>query len=400
MKRLFIVAESISDLPNKKFDDRTPLELSRTPNLDRMAKNGCIGLCNVLPSSCIPGSDVGFISLLGSNPSKSRGARGYFEIKGLGLDLKDDAVPFRVNLIPIQEGVATSYASTSISDDECSVIVSVLNECFKDIPLSFYPISGYRMALAINKEWLFEGKRNNLKMHNLQNNAKFILQDNFPKGNGSAKLIQIMNSALEILSAHEINQVKIDLGENPANGIWLWSNETPKGINNFKKLFSADGICVPGSHLVRGICIEAGLETVNVIGAHKGGQETLNARVDAAMNAFKFSDMVILHIETIDDVSKEGDLHKKCQSIESFDEKVVGRMIDFLETKGEFRILVTSSHSTLIQSKLPTRMPVPWVLYGSGVKPDKSNAFNEKEAQTSRFSTVAGEKLLKKTLFI
>ena len=92
------------------------------------------------------------------------------------------------------------------------------------------------------------------------------------------------------------------------------------------------------------------------------------------------------------------DLHKKCQLIESFDERVVGKLTAHLKRLGDYRILVASSHAVGVDSMTPARVSVPWVLSGTGVKADKCRFFNEKEALASRFSSIPGHKLLSKTL--
>ena len=400
MKKLFIFGEGIADLPSRMFDDRTPLELARTPNLDRMALGGCTGLCKTIPSGSEPGSDIGFLSLTGNKPSAVLGSKGYFEAKGLGLDLTPDRTAFRCNLIIEKDGNVMSYGCRSISDDECVVLANSLNKITQDLPIQFYPVSGYRMIMVAENQWLFEGKKNNLYTYSPKSGGKFGIQDHLPSGNGSDKLIGIMQKAADMLSSHEINQVKIDLGESPANALWLWGQSVPTKIKTFQELYNTSGICVPGTHLIRGISICAGLEAMPVVNAHsKNGYEIFPKRVDSIISALELSDFVVAHIETINDISQDGDLQKKCQCIESFDEKVVGRLLSQLQSMGEFRMLVASSHVMSLEKASIEKGPVPWVLYGTGVKPDKSRCFNEREARSARFSVVAGHKLLYKTLF-
>jgi 2,3-bisphosphoglycerate-independent phosphoglycerate mutase len=399
MKYLFLIAEGIPDFPSRKFDDRTPLEIARTPFLDALALEGCSGTCKPIPGSHFPGSDTGFLSLTGNPPSRTRGGRGHYEAVGLGIDLSPEYTPFRVNLSTIEDGFMLSYGCDTISDDECVVLAKALNRAFRDIPAEFYPLAGYRMVLVVRNDWLFEGERPNLKTMNPREHMRFSVRDNYPRGNGREKLVAIMERAARILSAQDINRVKIDLGENPANGIWIWGNGLPARILPFDRQFPVRGFCIPGSHLIRGIALSIGLETSSLIKAHGDPEPAMSRRVETAIRAFEVFDLVILHLETINDVSREGNIHKKCQIIERFDEKVVGRLLEYLKSRGEYRILVASSHAAGVDATTPSRIAVPWVLSGTGIEPDKCRFFNEREALSSRFLSVAGHKLLKKTLF-
>lgn len=400
MKSLFIVAEGIADFPSRIFDDKTPLELARTPWLDKLAMQGRTGSCKTIPSFSHPGSDTAFISLLGNNPSRVEGGRGYFEARGLGLEMSDQETVFRVNLITEKDGQVLFFGCPSISDDEGVLIANSFNEHFSNLPVKFYPLSGYRLLMVANNDWLFGSKKRNLKTYTPKSVGKCLTKDLFPMGNGSEKLISIIQEAFTFLGSHEINHVKLDLGENPVNAIWIWGNQIPKKVKTFQELYGMNAFCIPGTHLIRGIALNTGLDAAPVIAPHsKQAHEIFPKRVDAAIRAFEVYDAVIMHIETIGEIGQTADLQRKCQVIESFDEKVVGRLLDHLQHQGDFRILVATSYSSASDRSVLQKMTVPWVFYGAGISADKSKTFNEKEARSSFFSTYAGYKLLKKTLF-
>ena len=161
-----------------------------------------------------------------------------------------------------------------------------------------------------------------------------------------------------------------------------------------------NAFCIPGTHLIRGIALNMGLDASPVISPHsRQAHEIFPKRVDAAIRAFEVYDAVIMHIETIEEIGHTADLQRKCQAIESFDEKIVGKLLEYLQHQGDFRILVATSYSSGSNRSVLQKMAVPWVFYGAGVNPDKSRSFNEKEARSSFLSAYAGYKLLKKTLF-
>ncbi|GAI70799.1 unnamed protein product, partial [marine sediment metagenome] len=48
------------------------------------------------------------------------------------------------------------------------------------------------------------------------------ISKNLPRGKNANFLVDLMQRSGKFLENHEINKVRIDLGENPANLIWLW----------------------------------------------------------------------------------------------------------------------------------------------------------------------------------
>src|SRR5258706_262187 len=68
MKYVLIVPDGMADLPIVDLDNRTPMEVARTPYLDDLARKGAVGVVDVTPPGMYPGSDAANMSLLGYDP--------------------------------------------------------------------------------------------------------------------------------------------------------------------------------------------------------------------------------------------------------------------------------------------------------------------------------------------
>ena len=77
---------------------------------------------------------------------------------------------------------------------------------------------------------------------------------------------KLMEESRAVLEKHEINRVRLDLRENPANMIWLWGQGTNPNMPTFKGMFGIDGAVISAVDLVNGIGKIAGLELVSVPG--------------------------------------------------------------------------------------------------------------------------------------
>ena len=79
-------------------------------------------------------------------------------------------------------------------------------------------------------------------------------------------LLKLMERAKTILKKHSVNNVRVDLGENPANNIWLWGQGTRPKLPSFKEKFGVEGSIISAVDLVNGIGKLAGLEVIKVPG--------------------------------------------------------------------------------------------------------------------------------------
>ena len=124
MKYIVLVADGMADLPIEELGNRTPLEVARTPNMDKMAVKGKIGEANFVPESLVPGSDVANLAILGYDPKKYYCGRGALEANNLGIKLASDEVAFRCNLVTVEDDILVDYSAGHISTKEATVIIS------------------------------------------------------------------------------------------------------------------------------------------------------------------------------------------------------------------------------------------------------------------------------------
>ena len=88
-------------------------------------------------------------------------------------------------------------------------------------------------------------------------------------------------------------------------------------------------------------------------------------KAEKALAALKELDLVFVHVEAPDEMGHEGNVEGKVQSIEDFDEKVVGTVLRGMECMKPFRIAVLSDHPTPISTKTHVGDPSPFAVLSS-----------------------------------
>ena len=58
IKFVYVLLDGVSDLPHPNLNDLTPLDAAYTPNMDYLAKNGCMGETITVGEGIAPQSDI------------------------------------------------------------------------------------------------------------------------------------------------------------------------------------------------------------------------------------------------------------------------------------------------------------------------------------------------------
>src|SRR5688572_613172 len=70
MKYAIVIPDGAADEPRESLGGRTPLQAARTPEMDRIAREGVLGRSRNVPDRFLPASDVATLSLFGYDPER------------------------------------------------------------------------------------------------------------------------------------------------------------------------------------------------------------------------------------------------------------------------------------------------------------------------------------------
>lgn len=405
MKYIVLVGDGMSDYPLDDLNGRTPLEAAKIPNINYIADHGIVGRALTVPRGMSPASDIANLSIIGYDPKKYYTGRGPLEAANIGVDLDRDDVAFRCNLITAAEDTLADYSAGHITTNEASVLIKDLDQKMGCKWARFYPGVSYRHLLVIRTKYLRqEGKKRMtltptefmetdcLPPHNI---AGQRISKNLPRGKAREVLVKLMEQSKPLLEAHDLNKVRIDLKENPANMVWLWGQGTKPEMPSFKEKFGLKGAVISAVDLVKGIGKTIGLDVIDVPGATGYYDTDYKAKANYALKALENRDFVFVHVEAPDEAGHNGDIRAKITAIENFDKLVVGTILsEFKDKRKNFRILVMPDHATPISMRTHTNDAVPLAIFGTGVERDEIKVFTENAARASDLSFKNGFEIM------
>jgi 2,3-bisphosphoglycerate-independent phosphoglycerate mutase len=392
MKYIILVGDGMADYPIKELGERTPLEAARTPNMDFIAKAGLLGRAKTIPDNMHPGSDVAIISILGYDPAKFYTGRGPLEAQNLGITLEEQDVAFRCNLITVSGDKLIDYSAGHISSKEAKVLMKFIDDNLGSERIKFYPGVSYRNIMLAKK-----GAQEYLQDLDCQAPHDIAGQDiskNLPKGKNADFIIKLMEDSRRILENHEVNLVRIDLKENPANMIWLWGQGQKPNMPGFVEKYGITGSVISAVDLIKGLGKILGLDVIDVKGATGYYDTDYLAKAKASLRSLEKNDFVLAHVEAPDEAGHNGDLREKILAIERFDQLVVGTILEYFKRKKNFRILVLPDHATPVSLRTHTTDPICFAIFGKEVVAKGFLNYSEKEAQKSELYFKNGYELI------
>jgi 2,3-bisphosphoglycerate-independent phosphoglycerate mutase len=364
MKYIVLQGDGMADWPVAELGNKTPLEYARTPNMDRIASQGILGLTHTIPEGFPSGSDVGTMSLLGYDPRRYHTGRSPIEAASMGIELEPDDIAFRCNLVtlgtgPHGEELMVDFAADHISSAEAAELIHAINEELGCDDIEFYPGVSYRHLMV----WHYgKEKIRTTPPHDITGQP---IADCFPEGDGGERLRALMERSRAILAGHRVNRRRQENGRKPASSIWLWGQGRRPAVPTMQQRFGLEGAVISAVDLVRGIGVLAGLEVINVPGATGFLDTNYLGKGQYGLESLRHKDFLFVHVEATDEAGHMGAADKKVQALEDFDEKVVGTILTGLSEFPAWRVLLMPDHATPVALKTHSPDPVPFAVLSS-----------------------------------
>lgn len=380
MKHIIILGDGMADWPAGALGNKTLLQYSATPYMNRLARMGRTGRLITVASGFHPGSEVANMSVMGYDLPKVYEGRGPLEAASIGVELQPGDMAMRCNIICTEDGKIKNHSAGHITTSEADVLIRYLDERLGSDRIRFYTGVQYRHLLVIRGG---DKRLDCTPPHDvpLQPFRPLMVKAEVPEAQETADLINsLIMESQALLAEHPINKRRVAEGKDPANSIWPWS----PGYRPQMELLSAKypsvrkGAVISAVDLINGIGYYAGLRRIAVEGATGLYNTNYENKVDAALDALRTDDFVYLHIEASDEAGHEGDFKLKQLTIEDLDKRVVGPIYEEVKTWNEpVAIAVLPDHPTPCELRTHTAEPVPFLIYYPGIEPDGVQTFDE-----------------------
>ena len=372
VKSLLVVAAGMADLPHPALKGRTPLAEARTPNADRIAKEGRLASALFHPEETL--------SILGYDPRKAHPGRGALEAAGRGILPAAGEAVFLADFCTVSAGTLVD-AGVALKPEEVRILCDLLNTALGRPEIRFIPGSGSRAFLLAAAEGL-AGAACASPAETLDRPVRW------PEGAGTELLRSVMEESHRILDGHEVNAVRRDLGENPANLVWLWGPGGRAALPLLSERIGIKAAMAAGSDLGRGVGKLTGMTVVET----DDGDPLSAAR--AALGALSEHDLVVLRVEAAERASHTGETQAKIDAIQKIDAEVLGTVLGAAPTL-DARVALVCDRPVSTERRADVSGEVPVSLWGKGFEPRREGlVFDEASAAKADLRFEAGHEFL------
>ena len=366
MKYLVVLCDGMADVPNDLLGGKTPMQKANKPMMDKLCKTAKIGMCKTVAEGLKPGSDVANLSVLGYDAKTCYSGRSPLEAANLGIDLNDDEIAMRCNLVTLSDAenyedrVMVDYCGGDISTEEADELIKALQKEFGDENNCFYTGVQYRHCLVSK---LGDLGLNFTPPHDISDK---VIGEYLSKEEKAQSFIELMKKSVDVLQNHPVNLKRVAEGKRPANSAWFWGEGKKPQLPFFKDMFGLSGAVVSAVDLIRGIGKLSKMEVAEIDGVTGYIDTDFDGKCKAAIDEFKNgADFVYVHVEAPDECGHRGETENKVKAIELIDKHILGPVVEFLKSYDDFAVLVCPDHPTPLSICTHSSNPVPYIIYDS-----------------------------------
>ena len=312
----------------------------------------------------------------------------------MGIQLGPHDWAVRCNLVTVIDDVMIDFSGGHVSIPDGQAYMETVRERLAGGPLEFHAGVSYRNLMIYRGTPVlpapFSRETRTHAPHDIPDKP---IAPHLPTGPGSELLRDLMTESRKFLASHPLNCTRQARGESPVTQVWLWGQGQAPNLAPFEKVYGKRGAIITAVDLLRGVGTILGWKRIDVPTATGYLDTDYAAKGRAGVAALKDFDLVCVHIEAPDEASHEGKADEKVKALEEIDRHIVGPMMDALQEYGEWRILVSPDHPTLLRERVHGRGFIPWAMAGSGISPS-GTTYDEVSAASSARRFDRGQELM------
>ena len=410
-KLLYVCLDGLGDDPVPELDDRTPLEAAPTPMLDALAARGKTGSVVTVGPGIAPESDIAVFAILGYDPKEEHPGRGVVEAVGVGMDVRDGDLAYRVNFATADwPEILDRRVGRDLSSDESHALAEEVNGKLR-LPGATFELQAtveHRGTLVIRTDdgtALSAEVTNTDPAYRKEGSLGVALETFEPvvarcepleDSDAARRAAELTNTFVDgsarILDASEVNKRRREQGKLPGNVILTrdGGDHRPR-LEPIQQRFGPSFGCFVEMPVERGIATLLGMTPVDA--PRLVSEEDYVRWAELAAEALEGFDALYVHIKGPDVPAHDGRALDKRDVIALIDRAFFAEVLPRLDTRNTI-VAVTADHSTSCVRKAHTADPVPLVVSGGGVPSDGSTAFGERACATGSLGELRGVDIL------
>lgn len=369
MKSVTIIYNGAADQPLGALFDRTPLEVIRAANASRIAAAGRTGVLDLTDQARGVGHRV-LAELMGM-PSESVATleRGPLWAASLDEDISGYNFAYCANFVTLDEDDCLSGPRVAhlSCEETASLVVAVQQQLDADVLVRAIGPAQVVFLCHADEDGLHLGKAPIFKQG--MRVEKYLGQ--FKKE--SKQVADWMRLSRNALANHSVNEVRVDLGENPASMLWLWDG----GFIRKKENPTPATAILTNSPMAVGIANLLDIPVLPLVDPWNREADNEAFDLPQVVRVLREKMRLFIYVEAPGCLGTFGALTEKLRMLESIDHRLLSSLQPILDSIRPCRIALLSDSVVSTEEGVPVKGSVPLVLSGDGVTRDEVLRWSE-----------------------
>lgn len=327
------------------------LEGAKLARLHELAQTGAGGLCRLdrrSPAGWMDRFGLHRTLLGGAGEAAPAGGRCYAESAEVRIGERD--IVWSCDLMTQRDGVVVDPAGGRISTKESAVLIEALQSALGS------DTRRWQAAEGATHLFVSRGKELDARTGAGLPPTDLLVGDpwtrHLPKGAAGAALQALLEEANAILDKHPVNRVRVDLGEDPANAVWLWGASPAAQPPTFTDRTGLSGAVISSNFVVRGL--SKSLDLAWYTGPSSWEERSLQSTAESVHRLLPGRDFVYVHLA----VASADPVERLC-AMERLDQVLIRPWAEALPRHGAWRLMVAVDDRQ--------QGTVPFIAAGTGV---------------------------------
>lgn len=350
MAGYIIIIDGLCDEP--KLEQEIINKLECLPNFSKIIKQSSYGFFNNKVKGLSIDSYSCISTILGVDLTKTNGGRAYFEALSHDIKVDNDDLILRCNISSFENDKLIYTNAYGLSKNKLKYVYNLIERNINDEIIQIHHLNDYKGIAVLKGAIKYENKIPLFPPHELMG-KKVELSDNF--GNSASKIIIDAMKKSQIL----LSKIYVDKNINYSLLFWGVSHkcEYPKLFDIHKKTIAI----VAGTEIVKGLAKAYGANLISNKTLTGDVDTNLREKAKLAINAKKIYDIVVIHINAIDELSHRKDFLGKIKYLENIDEFILKPILQNKDKND--KILICADHGTSSKTAAHLTQNVPFWLF-------------------------------------
>ncbi len=338
MKSVLIILDGVSEEKTDVLHGMTPLEYACTPTIDSIVKKGIHKKASYCVEGREPDSLSCILSVLGVDSSIIPRNRAYLEALASGINVEDDEVVLRCNLISADENRLESFNGRGLASEE---IDEISNKITVPDGMKFYHLTDYRSLMIVKRSKEIQ-----------------LLGDVAPHENIGINISELFRDVGKIEILNEFIEANRFIIRGRQYMFYPWGVAEKSFLPSFFNLYGRTCSCICGAEIMRGIAKAMGMNVPALKNATGDVDSDLREKAKAVLDELKENDAVIAHINGADESAHRMNLQEKIKFIEKIDEEFLKIIYENIENTA---LTIVSDHQTSSITGKHEKGPVDYI---------------------------------------